>query len=123
MGEIVDELSNYVIINLNRENDPIRKMNFIYPKQFKLKDISKETKKENSTYELISVIMDNKIQVYNEEEIILNPEMISIKTYSKNFNDNKWYLYTEENITPFENEDEIISTKNALILVYKKLNA
>jgi hypothetical protein len=41
VGEIIDELSNYVIINLNRENDPIRKMNFIYPKQFKLKDISK----------------------------------------------------------------------------------
>ena len=98
-------------------------MNFIYPKQFKLKDISKETKKENSSYELISVIMDNKIQLYNEEEIILEPEVTTIKTYSKNFNDNKWYLYTEEKITPVENEDEIISTKNALILVYKKLNA
>ena len=123
VGEIIDELSNYVIINLDRENDPIRKMNFIYPKQFKLKDISKETKKENSSYELISVIMDNKIQLYNEEEIILEPEVTTIKTYSKNFNDNKWYLYTEEKITPVENEDEIISTKNALILVYKKLNA
>ena len=122
VGEIIDELSNYVIINLNRENDPIRKMNFIYPKQFKLKDISKETEKENSTYELISVIMDNKIQVYNEEEIILEPET-TINTYSKNFNDNKWYLYTEERITPVENEDEIISTKNALILFYKKIKA
>jgi len=122
VGEIIDELSNYVIINLNREKDPIRKMNFIYPKKFKLQEISKETKNKNSSYGLISVIMDNKIQQYNEEEIILEPEIVKFKTYSKNFNDNKWYLYTEEEITPVENEDEIISTKNALILVYKKLN-
>ena len=122
VGEIIDELSNYVIINLNREKDPIRKMNFIYPKKFKLQEISKETKNKNSSYGLISVIMDNKIQQYNEEEIILEPEIVKFKTYSKNCNDNKWYLYTEEEITPVENEDEIISTKNALILVYKKLN-
>ena len=122
VGEIIDELSNYVIINLNREKDPIRKMNFIYPKKFKLQEISKETKNKNSSYGLISVIMDNKIQQYNEEEIILEPEIVKFKTYSKNFNDNKWYLYTEEEITPVENEDEIINTKNALILVYKKLN-
>jgi len=122
VGEIIDELSNYVIINLNREKDPIRKMNFIYPKQFKLKDISKETKKENSSYELISVIMDNKIQLDYEEEILLEPELTKIKTYSKNFNDNKWYLYTEEEITLVKNEDEIINSKNALILVYKKIN-
>ena len=122
VGKVIDELSNYLIINLNRERDPIRKMNFIYPKQFKLKDISKETEKENSSYELISVIMDCKIQVFNTEEIFLEEET-TIKTYSKNLNDNKWYLYFEDKIIPVDNEDEIINTKNALILVYKKLNA
>ena len=67
--------------------------------------------------------MDNKIQLDYEEEILLEQELTKIKTYSKNFNDNKWYLYTEEEITLVKNEDEIINTKNALILVYKKINA
>ena len=42
-------------------------------------------------------------------------------TYSKNFNDNRWYLYTDKNIKTISNENEIFSSKNALILVYRKI--
>ena len=116
-GKIIDNLGNYLIINLNREKDKNRYMNFIYPKEFKFSDISKEKVKENSSYELVSVIMDNKI---NEDDEMENDENIKIMTYSKNFNDNRWYLYTDKNIKTISNENEIFSSKNALILVYRK---
>ena len=116
-GKIIDNLGNYLIINLNREKDKNRYMNFIYPKEFKFSDISKEKGKENSSYELVSVIMDNKI---NEDDEMENDENIKIMTYSKNFNDNRWYLYTDTKIKTISNENEIFSSKNALILVYRK---
>jgi len=121
LGKIIDELSNYLIINLNREKDKNRNMNFIYPKEFKTSDILKEKDKENSSYELVSVIMDNIIKIVDEEEVMEEEENIKIVTYSKNFNDNRWYLYTENNIISVKNEKDIFSSKNALILVYRKV--
>ena len=120
-GKIIDDFGNYLILNLNRENDKERNMNFNYPTKFNFKDISKEKEKENSTYELVSVIMDNKIGIADGEEVMVEDEKIEIKTYSKNFNDNRWYLYTEKKISAVQNESEIISKKNALILIYRKL--
>ena len=96
-------------------------MNFIYPKEFKTSDILKEKDKENSSYELVSVIMDNIIKIVDEEEVMEEEENIKIVTYSKNFNDNRWYLYTENNIISVKNEKDIFSSKNALILVYRKV--
>ena len=65
--------------------------------------------------------MDNKIKIENEEEVMEADENIKIMTYSKNFNDNRWYLYTENKIALVSNEYDAISTKNALILVYRKI--
>lgn len=121
VGKIIDDTSNYLIINLNREKDTNRMMKFEYPEKFDFKDISKEDGKENSSYELISVIMDNKIDIVDNEEVMIDDEKIKIKTYSKNFNDNRWYLYIEGKISSVVNEKEIISTQNALILVYRKI--
>ena len=121
VGKVIDKLSNYLIINLNREKDKNRYMNFIYPKIFKFSDISNEKDKENSNYELVSVIMDNKIKIVDDDEVMEDDENIKIMTYTKNFNDNRWYLYTENKISYVQNEKDIISSKNALILVYRKL--
>ena len=121
VGKIIDELSNYIIINLNREMDKDRTMNFVYPTKFKYSEISREKDKDNLNYELVSVIMDNKIKIENEEEVMEADENIKIMTYSKNFNDNRWYLYTENKISLVNNEYDAISTKNALILVYRKI--
>ena len=121
VGKIIDELSNYLIINLNREMDKDRIMNFVYPTKFKYSDIAREKDKENLNYELVSVIMDNKIKIVDREEVMEDDENIKILTYSKNFNDNRWYLYTENKISLVSNEYDAISTKNALILVYRKI--
>ena len=96
-------------------------MNFVYPTKFKYSEFSREKDKDNLNYELVSVIMDNKIKIENEEEVMEADENIKIMTYSKNFNDNRWYLYTENKISLVSNEYDAISTKNALILVYRKI--
>ena len=65
--------------------------------------------------------MDNRIKIVDDEEVMEEDENIKIGTYSKNFNDNRWYLYTENKISFVKNENYIFSSKNALILVYRKV--
>ena len=77
--------------------------------------------KENSSFDLVSVIMDNRIKIVDDEEVMEEDENIKIVTYSKNFNDNRWYLYTENKISYVKNEQDIFNGKNALILVYRKV--
>lgn len=112
---ITNTINNFtndiLIINLDRENDPYRERNIVYPKKLKLK--LKDDKTVN--FDLISVLKDN----FSEENIDLDKR--KYKAYCKNFLDEKWYEYgDEENIKLVIDEEEFLDSENALLLIYKK---
>ena len=107
----IEEMSDILILELNRDNDKNMKMNVKYESLLKLNE-------SPNKYELISVLMKKKIISYKNYYLI-DPNY-EIFTYFKNFIDNKWYLYNEEKIELVEKEEEIFDNKNAIILIYKK---
>ena len=97
--------NNILIINLDRDKDPLLERNIVFPLHLKLS--YKENEAEN--YKLISVL--HKINNFNEEKYIV---------YSKKlFNDN-WIEYNEEEIKHVKDENVIINGQKALLLIYKK---
>lgn len=91
--------NNILIINLKRPSNASSEIEINY--QFSLK-LQKE-------YQLISVIINK-------------TNKVKIKVYCQNFDNHKWYLYDGNNQIIVENENEIINSKNALVLIYKKIN-
>ena len=107
--------NNILIINLNRNNDFFLERNIKFKEQLKLKLGNKNLK-----YELISVIYninENILQRYFDDN---RPKYIA---YCKNFLDEKWYLYNENDIKLIQNNNEnlILDGQKALLLIYKKI--
>ena len=124
----IESLKDYLIININRKEDPENKMKIIYPQ---LLDISRD--KKELKYELISILMNIKtitdnldlegIKYFNHEN------KNNYVLFTKNFINKKWYKTTEneQNIEFNGNLDNEINKfevnkDNPLInlLVYKK---
>lgn len=105
----LEEIKNdIIIINLNKEKDK-KECCISFPKIFQIE----ETKP--ASYELISVLSKNN----NVLEKKKNKERYSV--YCKNLFDEYWYEYTDENIKIIENEDRVLNSEIALLLIYKKI--
>jgi hypothetical protein len=90
----IESLKDYLIININRKEDPENKMKIIYPQ---LLDIS--TEKKELKYELISVLMNiNTITANLDREglkYINRKNKNNYVLFTKNFINKKWYKTTE----------------------------
>ena len=124
----IESLKDYLIININRKEDPENKMKIIYPQ---LLDIS--TEKKELKYELISILMNiNTITANLDREglkYINRKNKNNYVLFTKNFINKKWYKTTEneQNIEFNGNLDNELNKfeynkPNPLInlLVYKK---
>ena len=82
----IDEINNNIlIINLNRERDPLHLLKIDYPENLELK-----IKGENKKYELISALFKTNIKINDE---INYSEQPKYKVCFKNFFTQKWYSY------------------------------
>lgn len=90
----IESLKDYLIININRKEDPENKMKIIYPQ---LLDIS--TEKKELKYELISILMNiNTITANLDREglkYINRKNKNNYVLFTKNFINKKWYKTTE----------------------------
>lgn len=90
----IESLKDYLIININRKEDPENKMKIIYPQ---LLDISAD--KKELKYELISVLMNiNTITANLDREglkYINRKNKNNYVLFTKNFINKKWYKTTE----------------------------
>lgn len=120
INNTINDLNNDIlIINLNRDKDPNRERNIEFSKRFELK--VKEDK--NVSYDLISVLKDNYSD--NNTQINLYDDVNEVKkyrVYCKNFLNGKWFKYGDEGkISEVKNEKIVLNSKNALLLIYKKI--
>ena len=90
----IESLKDYLIININRKEDPENKMKIIYPQLLEISTDKKELK-----YELISVLMNiNTITANLDREglkYINRKNKNNYVLFTKNFINKKWYKTTE----------------------------
>ena len=104
--------SGILIININRDKDPNNTLSFTYPENFNgEKIISINYKSFN--YELRAVINKVKKNNLNNWDYIIS---------YKNFIDNNWYLYNNQNIKSIQKDYKkyIFQPKKACVLIYTK---
>ena len=116
-ADIEDLNNNILIINLNRERDPLHLINIDYPKILELK-----IKGNKKKYELISVLLKTNIILNND---INYSEQPNYNVLLKNFFNQKWYIYGQD-IELFSSKkkkekEKISDGQKALLLVYKKI--
>ena len=114
-ADIEDLNNNILIINLNRERDPLHLIEIDFPKNLELK-----IKGKNKKYELISVLLKENIKLNGNLNYSEQPKY---KVYLKNFFNQKWYLYCKniELVEKGKEKKEILDGHKALLLVYKKI--
>ena len=110
-ADIEDLNNNILIINLNRERDPLHLIKIDYPENLEL-----EIKGENKRYELISVLFKTNIKLNDD---INYSEQPKYQVCIKNFFNQKWFSY-DENIESVEKKENLNDGEKALLLVYKK---
>lgn len=119
----IENLKKYLIININREEDPENNMKIDYNNPFILFD-----EKENKKYELILALVDLKTNTnqLNENEIININESnkMTFKIYFKNFINGKNYVFSYENKETEipENLHQAIKGCNPNLLIFKRIN-
>ena len=90
----IESLKDYLIININRKEDPENKMKIIYPQLLEISTDKKELK-----YELISILMNiNTITANLDREglkYINRKNKNNYVLFTKNFINKKWYKTTE----------------------------
>ena len=107
--KIIKNKKNYLILNINRDEERERKMELIYSQILKITD---EETKEEIHYELISVLAN--INVNSNNEGNRNNYVL----YFKNFINDKWFRWE----TAFnDNIEKEISEQKPNILIYKKM--
>ena len=104
--------SEVLILNINRKNDINNIISFNYPEEFSGKKIINSDDKYNlPDYELTSVILKKKDSLCD----------VKYKLFYKNFIDNNWYSYNNEEIILVQNyKNYIFDDKNACVLIYTK---
>ena len=101
--------SQILIININREKDTRHEIKFKYPESFNSKTIFTNNKNNGiNSYNLISVI---------KKDGGNNP--FNFIAYCKNFINNNWYSYNNEQIKLVQDyKNEIFDEKNTHLLIY-----
>lgn len=110
-ADIEDLNNNILIINLNRERDPLHQIKIEYPENLEVK-----IKGENKKYELISVLFKTNIKLKDDYNYSEQPKY---KVCFKNFFNQKWYSY-DQNIELIETKNILDDGQKTLLLVYKK---
>lgn len=112
-------LNNYLILNIDRSEDPKNYMNLIYSETLKLTD---EKDKKDYKYQLVLALTNIDIKLTYEE---------NIKNYVlvfKNFINDHWYQKTGETTEDMTKKikdlsvQQLISEQKPNILIYKKIN-
>ena len=120
----LSDLNDYLIFNLNRENDPEKKMKLKYKIPLKLNE---EKSNREYHYELILALVDIDTNIKGKSD----PEIKSINTinkevfqlYFKNFINDKSYRIINGKLEEFNGDINIeISKHNPNILIYKRKN-
>ena len=111
-------VKEYLIVNLDRENDPKNEMIFIYPE---ILDLRGQSKCIINLYQLVGVICkiinenDNNVEDKNEE----NSKYIS---YFKMKKSNKWIVFDENyKLSELQNNEKIFNFKGVSVLIYWKI--
>jgi len=111
-------LKEYLIIDVDRENDPKNDMIFIYPEKLDLKNQSQLIL---NLYQLTGVIC-KKINEYNYNINDVDNDISHYICYFKNKKENKWIYFDENyNVNELENKNEIFNFKGVSVLLYSKI--
>ena len=105
------DTNEIIIINLNRFNDPNNMVEFKYPEKIEKKNLinqSKTTNYKNFKYEIFVVLKQYKIN--NNFQYIL---------YIKNFVNNTWYSYNNQNIRKTDINEATSDYKNTCLIIYQ----
>ena len=103
----IQEINNILMINIIRDENKISKI--IYPEYLSSNNLVENEKKNNELFELISVIIKQKI---NDKYIFYS--------FIKNNLLKKWYLYDENGIKELDDNNKIFNEQNAAFIIYQK---
>ena len=117
-NKYISVLKKYLIINIDRENDPKNEMIFIYPETLDLKN---QSKYNINLYQLRGVIC-KKVNENNYNIDDIDNDISKYFCYFKKSNENKWICFDENyNLYELENNNEIFNFKNVAVLFYSKI--
>ena len=104
----IQEINNILMINIIRDENKISKI--IYPEYLSSNNLVENEKNNNELYELISVIIKQKI---NDKYIFY--------AFIKDNLLKKWYLYDENGIKELDDNNKIFNEQNAAFIIYQKM--
>ena len=111
-------LKNYLILNIDRENDPKNDMIFIYPE---ILDLKKESEFIINLYQLTGVLC-KKINEHNYNINEVEKDISHYICYFRKENENKWICFDEDfHINEIENNSSIFNFKGVSALLYSKI--
>ena len=110
-------LKEYLIINIDRQNDPKNEMIFIYPEKL---DLTSQSSCIINQYQLIGVITKEiNERNYNINDVDKN--ILKYICYFRKQNSNEWICFDESNnINDLENNNSIFNFKGVSVLIYSK---
>ena len=107
----------YLIVDIDRENDPKNEMIFIYPE---ILDLRNQSKCIINLYQLIGVIT-KKINDNNNKDDLYN-EKAKYICYFKMKKNNKWIVFDENyKLSELKSNEKIYDFKGVSVLVYSKI--
>ena len=111
-------VKEYLIINLDRENDPKNEMIFIYPE---ILDLRQQSKCIINLYELVGVISKKIDEVNNNKDNILE-ENSKYYSYFKMKKNKKWIFFDENyQLSELTSNEKVFDFKNVCVLIYTKI--
>jgi len=111
-------IKEYLIVNIDREDDPKNEMIFIYPETLDLRNHSKFI---INLYQLTGVIC-KKINAFNYNINDVDDDISYYIFYFKNQNNNKWLCFDENyKIYELESNKDIFNFKGVSVLFYSKI--
>ena len=111
-------VKEYLIINLDRENDPKNEMIFIYPE---ILDLRQQSKCIINLYELVGVISKKIDEVNNNKDNILEENSKYYSSFKMKKN-KKWILFDENyQLSELTSNEKVFDFKNVCVLIYTKI--
>lgn len=110
-------LKEYLIINIDRQNDPKNEMIFIYPEKL---DLTSQSSCIINQYQLIGVIT-KKINERNYNINDVDKNVLKYICFFRKQNSNDWICFDENNnLYDLENKNSIFDFKGVSVLIYSK---